>query len=31
MMVVAMMVVVPGFGRGFGDAAADQKSCGKNG
>ena len=30
MMVVAvMMMVMPGFGRGFGDAPTDQKSCGE--
>jgi len=29
-MVVAMMMVMPGFGRGFGDAPTDQKSCGED-
>ena len=30
MMGVAMAVVMPvGFGRGFGDASADQESCGE--
>ena len=27
---VMMVMMMPGFGRGFGDAPADQKSCGES-
>jgi hypothetical protein len=29
-MMVAVMMMMPGFGGGFGDAPADQKSCGED-